>query len=126
MSERPQRTPAEIIAETEAKLSRLRVRAAKQDAMFSSPEVASLVAEGEELKKSIREAKKALGTSPQSLDARIAKHEAWITKIEAERLEAEAILATAEERKNEIDQEITMVVNSIIPALPEKQQEASN
>ena len=33
MSERKQRTPAEIIAETEAKLSRLRVKQAKQDAM---------------------------------------------------------------------------------------------
>ena len=44
MSERKQRTPAEIIAETEAKLSRLRVKAAKQDAM-SNPAVAPLVEE---------------------------------------------------------------------------------
>jgi len=42
MSERKQRTPAEIIAETEAKLDRLLVRQAKKKAM-TDPALAPLV-----------------------------------------------------------------------------------
>ena len=105
MSERKQRTPAEIIAETEAKLSRLLVKQAKQDAM-SNPEVAPLVAEMDALRIDIREARKGLGDGPQSFNARVAKHDAWIEKIEAERLEAEATLSSASQRKAEIEIQI--------------------
>jgi capsule polysaccharide export protein KpsE/RkpR len=113
MSERKQRTPAEIIAETEAKLSRLRVKQAKQDAM-SNPAVAPLVEELDALRKDIREAKKGLGDGPQSFNARVAKHDAWIEKIEAERLEAEATLSSAEQRKTEIEMEMATVINGLV------------
>ena len=113
MSERKQRTPAEIIAETEAKLSRLRVKQAKQDAM-SNPAVAPLVEELDALRKDIREAKTGLGDGPQSFNARVAKHDAWIEKIEGERLEAEATLSSAEQRKSEIELEIATVVNGLV------------
>ena len=113
MSERKQRTPAEIIAETEAKLSRLRVKQAKQDAM-SNPAVAPLLEELDALRKDIREAKKGLGDGPQSFNARVAKHDAWINKIEGERLEAEATLSSAEQRKAEIEIQIASVVNGLV------------
>jgi capsule polysaccharide export protein KpsE/RkpR len=113
MSERKQRTPAEIIAETEAKLSRLRVKQAKQDAM-SNPAVAPLVEELDALRKDIREAKKGLGDGPQSFNARVAKHDAWIVKIEAEREAATETLDLAESRKTEIESEIASVVNGIV------------
>mgnify|MGYP001355998211 CR=1 FL=1 len=113
MSERKQRTPAEIIAETEAKLSRLLVKQAKQDAM-SNPAIATLVAEMDALRVDIREARKGLGDGPQSFNARVAKHDAWITKIEGERLEAEATLSSAEQRKSEIELEIATVVNGLV------------
>ena len=113
MSERKQRTPAEIIAETEAKLSRLRVKAARQDAQ-SNPAVAPLLEELEALRKEIREAKKGLGDGPQSFNARVAKHEAWVGKIEAERFAAEDILLSATERKAEIEAEIAQVVNGLV------------
>ena len=113
MSERKQRTPAEIIAETEAKLSRLRVKAARQDAK-SNPAVAPLLEELEALRKEIREAKKGLGDGPQSFNARAAKHEAWILKIEVEREAAEETLSSATERKTEIEAEITQVVNGLV------------
>ena len=115
MSERKQRTPAEIIAETEAKLSRLLVKQAKQDAL-SNPEVAPLVAEMDALRIDIREARKGLGDGPQSFNARVAKHDAWIEKIEAERLEAEATLSSASQRKAEIEIQIASVVNGLVDA----------
>ena len=49
---RTQRTPQEIIAETEAKLSRLRVKQAKQEAL-SNPAAAPLLTELEDLRKDI-------------------------------------------------------------------------
>ena len=113
MSERKQRTPAEIIAETEAKLSRLLVKQAKQDAM-SNPAIAPLVEELDALRTEIREARKGLGNGPQSFNARVAKHDAWIVKIGGERSEAEATLSSAEQRKSEIETEIALVVNGLV------------
>jgi hypothetical protein len=113
MSERKQRTPAEIIAETEDKLSRLKIKAAKQDAL-SNPEVAPLVEELEDLRVSIREAKKGLGDGPQSFNARVAKHEAWIAKIEALRFDAEDTLSSAEQRKIEIEADIAQTINGLV------------
>ena len=117
MSERKQRTPAEIIAETEAKLSRLRVKAAKQDAM-SNPAVAPLVEELDALRIEIREARKGLGDGPQSFNARVSKHEAWIEKIEVLRDEAQDSLLSAEGRKTEIETEIAQVVNGLVVDSP--------
>ena len=114
---RKQRTPAEIIAETEAKLSRLRVRQAKQDAK-SDPAVAPLVAELDDLRKDIREAKKNLGDGPQSLNARVAKHEAWIDKIENERTASEDLLQNAEARKEQIEAEIASAVDGLVTDAP--------
>jgi Na+-translocating ferredoxin:NAD+ oxidoreductase RnfC subunit len=82
-SKRTQRTPSEIIAETEAKLERLRIKQAKKDAS-SNPDVAVMLENKAEIQKQIREAKKILGNGPQSGQARIAKHERWIDKINAE------------------------------------------
>ena len=79
-SKRTQRTPSEIIAETEAKLERLRIKQAKKDAQ-SNPEVASLLEAKAALQKEIREDKKILGNGPQSAQARIATHEAWILRL---------------------------------------------
>ena len=115
MSERKQRTPAEIIAETEAKLSRLLVKQAKQEAM-SNPAITPLVAELDALRIDIREAKKGLGDGPQSFNARVGKHEAWISKIEGERFEAEATLSSAEQRKSEIEVQIATAVNQVVEA----------
>ena len=113
MSDRKQRTPAEIIAETEAKLARLKVKQAKQDAK-SNPAVAPLMEELDGLRKDIREARKGLGDGPQSFNARVAKHEAWIDKIEAEREAAQDTLASAETRKSEIEALIAETINGLV------------
>jgi hypothetical protein len=123
MSERKQRTPAEIIAETEAKLSRLLVKQAKQEAL-SNPAITPLVAELDALRIEIREAKKGLGDGPQSFNARVVKHEVWIDKIEAERLDAEATLSSASSRKDEIETEIASAINGLVKSSKEMSAEA--
>lgn len=94
-NKRTQRTPQEIIAETEAKLAKLRMKQAKQEAQ-SNPQVASLMDERNALMKKKREAAKVLGSGPQSAEARIAKHEAWISKIQEEMVMAEGVLMDCE------------------------------
>jgi capsule polysaccharide export protein KpsE/RkpR len=94
-------------------LSRLKVKQAKQDAM-SNPEVAPLVAELDALRIEIREAKKGLGDGAQSFNARVAKHDAWIAKIEVERYEAQQTLTSASQRKAEIESQIASVVNGLV------------
>ena len=112
-SKRTQRTPSEIIAETEAKLERLRIKQAKKDAQ-SNPEVASLLEAKAALQKEIREAKKILGNGPQSAQARIAKHEAWIRRINNEEVAATRILETNGDEIAAIDAQINEKVSTIV------------
>ena len=112
-NKRNQRTPAEIIAETEAKLERLRMKEATQAAQ-NHPALASLIVEKTDVQKEIREAKKIVGAGPQSADARIAKHEAWIRKIELQREEAWGILGVAEQRLGEIDRQIQDKIATLV------------
>jgi len=123
MTDRKQRTPAEIIAETEAKLERLKVKQAKQEAK-SNPAVAPLMAELDGLRKDIREAKKGLGDGPQSFNARADKHLVWLDKIEAEREAAQDTLASAETRKSEIEALIAETINGIVDSSDEITLEA--
>ena len=116
------RTPQEIIAETEAKLGRLRVKQAKKDAS-SNPLVAPMLVELEDLRKDIREARKGLGDGPQSFNASIVKHEAWIEKIEDKRAAAELVLDSAMERKQAIEDAIASVVNGLIEDTTSEGQE---
>ena len=113
MGKREQRTPAQIIAETEAKLSRLRVKAAKKDAE-SNPQVAQLMEELTNVRVTIREAQKGLGDGPQSFNARIHKHEVWIDKIEAAREDAKMDLSAAQHRKADIEADIAVAVQSVV------------
>lgn len=115
MSERKQRTPAEIIAETEAKLSRLLLKQARQDAM-GNPAIAPLVAELDQLRVNIREAKKGLGQGPQSFDARVAKHEAWLVRIADERYVAECVLEDCTNQKEVIEEQIAQAVADLVPS----------
>ena len=112
-TKRNQRTPAGIIAETEARLERLRMKEAKQQAQ-SNPTVAALMEQKAEVQKDIREAKKIVGTGPQSADARIEKHQLWIEKIERSREDAWNTLGVAEQRLGEIDRQIQAEIASLV------------
>ena len=113
ITKRGQRTPAEIIAETEAKLERLRIKQAKKDAS-SNPDVATMLENKAIIQKQIREAKKVLGNGPQSGQARIAKHERWIDKINMEVSEAEETLSSGEQRLSDIDARIQAKIANIV------------
>jgi len=110
-NKRTQRTPAEIIAETEAKLAKLRMKQAKQEAQ-SNPQVASLIDERNALMKKKREAAKILGSGPQSAEARIAKHTAWIARISQEESDAQTTLSVAEASLASIDRQIEDLIAS--------------
>jgi len=112
-TKRTQRTPSEIIAETEARLERLRVRQAKSQAQ-SNPAIASLMDEKADLAKSLREAKKLLGTGPQSAQTRIEKHEAWIFKINEEVLEAEEMVDSVSELITSVDAKIADAISAFV------------
>ena len=112
-SKRTQRTPSEIIAETEAKLQRLRIKEAKKSAQ-TNPEVAEMLAAKAALQKEIREAKKTLGNGPQSAQARKAKHERWISRINNEEVAAHRTLEVAGEEIAQIDARINEKVSSIV------------
>ena len=107
------RTPAEIIAEQEQRLLRLKIKQAKTEAQ-SDPSVQPILEELGELAKEIREARKGLGNGPQSFGARIAKHTAWVERIEAEEEEAQATLSSAEQRKDELDIMLAEAVESLV------------
>jgi len=112
-NKRTQRTPEEIIAETEARLERLRLRQAKAEAQ-NNPAVASLMDAKAALAKDVREAKKLLGDGPQSANARIAKHEVWISKINAEVMAAESVLVEAESSLESVNAEIAEAIAGIV------------
>jgi len=82
-NKRTQRSPEQIIAETESRLLRLRTRQAKAEAQ-SDPDIKAMMSQKEDILKAIRESKKILGVGPQSAGARIHKHELWIEKIKQE------------------------------------------
>jgi len=123
MEKRKQRSPQELIAEQQAKLERMQVRQAQSDAK-SNPALSPLMDEKADLAKEIREAKKLLGDGPQSANARIEKHEAWIVKIQAEADDAEIILSSVESRLEQINTEIATLISEIVKAPKEMSEGA--
>ena len=123
MEKRQQRTPAEIIAETEARLERLRFRQAQKEAK-TNPALSPLMEQKADLTKDIREAKKILGVGPQSAAIRVEKHEVWIAKIQAEAAEALDALDQAQASLERINHEISRQVDTILETPKEKAQEA--
>lgn len=111
MTKRNIRTPEQIIADTEAKLAKLRERQMKQEAA-NDPDLLPLLAEKEAIQKDIREAKKIVGNGPQSAAARIAKHEAWIAKIERQNEEAWNTLGVADQALSEVNSRIQKMIQA--------------
>jgi len=123
MEKRKQRSPQELIAEQQAKLERMQVRQAQAEAK-SNPALSPLMDEKGDLAKEIREAKKLLGSGPQSADARIEKHQSWIEKIEQEREDALIILESAESRLSQLNAEINTKINALASTPKEMKTDA--
>lgn len=105
-----QRSPSEIIAETEARLAKLRERQAKAESK-NHPEVLALMRDRDAHMKELREARKILGQGPQSAQARIEKHESWIGKIRNEAREAEVVIESKSWHISKIDDEIQRLIS---------------
>ena len=95
---RTRRSAQELIEESEARLAKLREKAALDQAK-QSPELAPIVEAIQEETAAITESQRGLGSGPQSFESRAAKHEAWLEEINAAEDLAELILAQAQERK---------------------------
>lgn len=105
-----QRSPSEIIAETEVRLAKLRERQAKAESK-NHPEILALMRDRDAHMKELREARKILGQGPQSAQARIEKHESWIGHIRSEAREAEVVIESKSRLIADIDSEIQRLIS---------------
>jgi len=110
---RTRRSAQELIEESEARLTKLREKAAL-DLAKQSPELAPIVDAIKENSAAITESQRGLGSGPQSFESRAAKHEAWLEEINAAEDLAELILAQAQERKDYLSSALASLSQSIL------------
>jgi len=110
---RTRRSAQELIEESEARLAKLREKAALDQAK-QSPELAPIVDAIKENSAAITESQRGLGSGPQSFESRAAKHEAWLEEITAAEDLAELILAQAQERKEYLSYALASMSQSIL------------
>ena len=110
---RTRRSAQELIEESEARLAKLREKAALEQAK-QSPELAPIVDAIKENSAAITESQRGLGAGPQSFESRAAKHEAWLEEISAAEDLAELILAQAQERKEYLSSALASMSQSIL------------
>jgi len=110
---RTRRSAQELIEESEAKLARLREKAALEQAK-QSPELAPIVEAIQENSAAITESQRGLGAGPQSFESRAAKHEAWLEEITAAEDLAELILAQSQERKEYLSSALATMSQDIL------------
>ena len=110
---RTRRSAQELIEESEARLAKLREKAALDQAK-QSPELAPIVDAIKENSAAITESQRGLGSGPQSFESRAAKHEAWLEEITAAEDLAELILAQAQERKEYFSSALATLSQSVL------------
>ena len=110
---RTRRSAQELIEESEARLAKLREKAALDQAK-QSPALAPIVEAIQENTAAITESQRGLGAGPQSFESRAAKHEAWLEEISAAEDLAELILAQAQERKEYLSSALASMSQSIL------------
>ncbi len=110
---RTRRSAQELIEESEARIAKLREKAALDQAK-QSPELAPIVEAIKENSEAITESQRGLGAGPQSFESRAAKHEAWLEEITAAENLAELILVQAQERKEYFSSSLASLSQSIL------------
>jgi len=110
---RTRRSAQELIEESEARLAKLREKAALEQAK-QSPELAPIVEAIKENSAAITESQRGLGAGPQSFESRAAKHEAWLVEITAAEDLAELILAQSQERKDYLSSALATMSQDIL------------
>ena len=111
-NKRTRRTPEQLIADAQSRLDKLQAKVAETEAA-ANPLLAPLLAEIKEVEKVELMARKGFSKGPQNFDARIQKAEARIVKIQGQKFEAEAIIAGAKARKDELRASLATLTRSV-------------
>lgn len=112
MTKRNRRSPEEIIAATEAKLTAMRQKQAFKGA--KTHPVATLISEAlATIEKTEREAKKGFGDGPQSFDNRIMAHNMWIDEINAAATVADLAIEQAATIKDNLRELLSTILDDI-------------
>ena len=111
-SKRTRRTPEQLIADAQSRLDKLQAKAAESEAA-TNPLLAPLLAEIKEVEKVELMARKGFSKGPQNFEARIAKAQARIVKVQGQMDEAEEVISTAKERKAELRATLAQFTRSI-------------
>ena len=110
---RNRRTPEEIIAATAEKLNAMK---AKQNikAAKSHPAAAFILDAFAKVEKGEREAKKGLGSGPQSFENRMRSHNLWIDEIAALEDVAHATIDNAQGTKDWLKGQLNAVIETVV------------
>ena len=113
MTKRNRRTPEEIIAATAEKLNAMQT---KQDikAAKSHPAAVIILDALAAVEKEEREAKKGLGSGPQSFDNRMRLHNLWVDEIAALEDVAHATVDNATATKEWLKSQLAAVTETIV------------
>jgi hypothetical protein len=101
MAKRKNRTPEEILQELREKEQKQLAKLASKS-LADRTDTAPLVEALTDVRKAITVARRGFSSGPQSFEARIEKHEAWIEKIRNEQLNAESTIADLEAQRDEL------------------------
>jgi chromosome segregation ATPase len=111
-SKRTRRTPEQLIADAQSRLDKLQAKAAESEAA-TNPLLAPLLAEIKEVEKVELMARKGFSKGPQNFEARIAKAQARIEKVQGQMVNANGVIETAKERKAELRSALTLLTQRI-------------
>lgn len=108
MAKRQRRSPAEIKAALEARLSKVSQRAAL-DGAKSNPILFPLYNAREAMNKELAVQSRGFSTGPQSFETRRTSHLLWLQEIEAAEIFAKAAMAQAKASREKVDAAIVNI-----------------
>jgi len=106
----PRRSPAQILADLQAKMASVSVRAAKSN---PNPHIQRLQGALADLNGELAQHQRGFAKGPQSFDARIASHNRWVMEISKARDLANASIECLQGRKIELQLMIESVAKDI-------------
>ena len=113
MNDRKKRRSAqEILAERKEQVARAEARAAREIAQ-ETPAARIILSEIEANNKALSLARRGFVKGRQNFDNRVKSHTLWITEIEAERDLANASISLLEERKERMDNALSVVLGTV-------------
>ena len=110
----PRRSPAQILADLQAKMASVSVRAAKSN---PNPHIQRLQGALADLNGMLATQQRGFSKGPQSFDERIASHHRWIVEISKARDLASASIACLQGRKIALQRRIESIAKDIASGL---------